>query len=194
MEPKTLSPKESLELIKGVILEAKQRQEANGVIYIYWGLIIALAGIAHYILQEIGAYGLIFVPYLFLPVAVIVSFFIFPYYKKENQKNLIGRIIGGIWLFAGINMMVLGFALAMKLGSHLTPFIMILEGLAIGGTGLAASSRTLIIAGILANAVGLAAFWIPVEFHPLLMSGVNIFALALPGIFLNSAHRKRKNV
>lgn len=194
MESNTLSPQESLELIKGVILEAKQKQEANGAIYIFWGVIIALIGIAHFVLQQMEAYGLIFVPYLFIPVAVIVSFFLFPYYKKNTSKNQIGKIISGIWLFAGANMMVLGFALAMKLGSHLTPFIMILQGLAIGGTGLAVSSRMLLISGVIANVIGLAAFWIPAEFHSLVMAGVNLFALAVPGIFLNRAYRQRKHV
>ena len=194
MESNELSPKESLDLIKGVILKAKHKQEENGKIYIYWGIIIAVIGIAHFILQQMGEYGLIFVPYLFIPVAVLVSFLVFPFFKKSAPPNQIGRIIGGIWFFAGFNMMILGFVLAQKLGAHLMPFIIILQALAIGTAGLSSSSRPLVIAGIAANVAGIVAFWIPVEFHPLLMAAVCIFALTLPGIILNNSYRKRKNV
>ncbi|MCI4667953.1 MAG: hypothetical protein MRZ79_07305 [Bacteroidia bacterium] len=194
MEPQSLTPKESLDLIKEVILDAKHRQEENGIIYMYWGITVALVGIAHYVLYLTETYSLIFIPYLLFPVAALISYFIFPHYKKETPKNQIGTIIGGIWIFAAVNMMILGFALSSKLQDNLMPFIIILQSMAIGGTGLASSSRTLLIAGIGANVAGVLGFWLAPQFHPLLMTGVSIFALLLPGILLNNAYRKRKHV
>jgi len=194
MGKQDLTPKESLELISDVIRVAKQRQEERGGIYIYWGLIIFVVGLSHYILQEMEAYERIYMPYLFIPLAAALSYLIFPYYKKGKGlgDNKIGSIIGGMWLFTGINMMVVGFFLSQTLGTGTVPVILIREGIALGISGIAVDSRTLIYAGILANLAGVLGFWIDKAYHPLLMAGIAILSLVLPGIILNHAYRRRK--
>ncbi len=194
MGKQNLTPQESLELISDVIRVAKQRQEERGGIYIYWGLIIFVVGLGHYILQEMEAYDRIYLPYLFIPLAAALSYLIFPYYQKGKGlgDNKIGSIIGGVWLFAGINMMVVGFFLSQTLGRGTVPVILILEGIALGISGIAVDSRTLIYAGILANLAGVSGFWIENAYHPLLMAGIAILSLVLPGIILNHAYRRRK--
>ncbi|MEO0899960.1 MAG: hypothetical protein AAFY71_26335 [Bacteroidota bacterium] len=194
MESQPLSPQESLNLITEVITAAKQRQEESGAIYLYWGLIIAAVSGAHFVFQLNGQYEWIPFPYLLIPIAAILSYFLFPYFRKTKVKNQIGSIINGMWAFSGFNMMVMGFALAAELGNHLTPFILILLGISLGISGLASDNRVLLIAGIIANIAGMAGFWIPLDYLPLLMAGVSLGCVMVPGIILNSAYRKRKHV
>ena len=173
MESQSLSPKESLDLITEVLRKAKERQEESGVVYIFWGLLVAGVNVCHFVLQEMNQYAWIFIPYLLIPVGIVVTYYAFPHYR-ERSKNYLGKAIGVLWIFAGANKMILGFVLAMDLGNHLAPYIMILLGISLGVSGFILQFRILLSAGILANLAGLATFWIPWEFHPLIMTSNSI--------------------
>ncbi|MEO0468940.1 MAG: hypothetical protein AAF206_04910 [Bacteroidota bacterium] len=194
MEPQSFSPRESLDLIANVLQEAKERQEQNGVVYIFWGLLLTAVGLLHYYVQSVQMFQWIFGIYLLIPVGVAVTYFAFPQYRMRSGPNLIGRAIGILWAFASVNMIILGFALSMELGKFLIPFILILKGIALGLSGFLLRYRPLVMAGIVANLVGMLGFWVAWEYHPLLMAFVSIFSVFLPGVLLNRAYIARKHV
>ncbi|MEM9985081.1 MAG: hypothetical protein AAF804_08285 [Bacteroidota bacterium] len=191
-----MTPQESLALIQSVISEARERHEESGLVYIYWGAAGAIASLGHFYLQQQEAYSLIYVPWLLMPIAGFLSYFLFPYYRKDQRhsRNLIGVLVRNLWLVTAGNIMVLSFALPMELGKHLIPFLLILLGLSLALSGLAISSKVLFYAGLFANFVGLVGFWVPEGFHPLLLIGVNIISMIIPGIMLNRSYRERAHV
>lgn len=194
MSKPSMTPQESLSLITSVIQEARQRHEENGLVYLFWGSIVAMVSLAHFTLIQIGSSQLIFVPYLLMPLAGVASYLLFYRGKKAIQANLIGILIRNLWLSIGINMLFLGFVMWDELGEHLIPVILLLLGIALSLSGAAISSKLVFRAGIIANLAGVAAFWVPYPYQPLLMALINIFAVALPGALLYQSYRKKTHV
>ena len=194
MSDSSMTPKESLAVITSVIAEARQRQEENGIVYIVWGILIAVVSMVDFWLRTQGMYDLIFVPYLVVPFGGLWSFL---YYRNKGKgqpvrQNLVGRILKILWLIAGGNMMILGFVFANELGPHLIPFMLILIGTALSMSGATLRYRILLYAGILANVAGMVTFFLPGEYHVLVMAGVSIVSVFVPGLSLWSASKQRQ--
>lgn len=189
-----MTPQESLALITSVIDEARQRQEESGAVYIYWGLVVAVVSLVHFFLWQNELPQLVFVPYLAIPVAGVLSYFLFHRGEKARRKNAVAAIIRNLWLTVGINMVILGFGLWNVLGDALIPTILLLLGISLSLSGVALSSRMLFAAGIGANLAALAGYWLPYAYQPLLMMAVNLLAVVLPGILLYRSYRQRNHV
>lgn len=191
-----MTPEESLSLISEVLKEAKARQQENGLIYLYWGIVIVLASSAHFYLNATGQYQYIFYAYLIYPVAGALMYVLFGKYFKARKRgeNAIGRILTRVWLFVGGNLMVLGFGFAFILAEHLIPVILLMQGLAIFVSGVAVNNRPLIIGGIVANSAGIGALFVPPAYQPLVMAIATVFSQIIPGILLYQAYLKRQDV
>lgn len=187
-----MTPQQSLALISDVIQEARERHEENGTIYLYWGLIVAAAAGAQFVLVQVGSANLSFVPWLLIPIAGIASYGLFHRKQTTRPKNLVGILIRNLWLTTGINMMVVGFFLWNVLGGSQIPVILILLGISLSLSGAALRANVLFWSGLGANAAGIAGFWLPYEYQPLLLMLVNLLAVALPGAMLYRAHRRRR--
>jgi len=187
-----MTPEQSLALITDVIQEARERHEESGAVYMYWGLIVALAAGVQFGLIQSGQANLSFVPWLLMPVAAIASYFLFHRHQAERNTNLVGILIRNLWLTIGINLMVLGFFLWEPLGIGLVPVILILLGISLSLSGAALRYKPLFWAGIGTNVAGVMGFWLPYEYQPLLLMGVNLLAVALPGAMMYRAHQRRK--
>jgi hypothetical protein len=122
----------------------------------------------------------------------LVSCFTIIYYvrKKNYVRNPLKYVSSRLWLFTGINIMIIAFGFSTKLQSHLTPIILLLLGIATAVAGSFIRSRLLLFCGLVLNISAYTAFFIPLKQHPLLMGTVSLVAFLLPGIIL---HFKNKN-
>lgn len=183
MSSDTLSPKESLELISGVILEARQRFKEDGIIYVLWGVLITVAGVGQFTLNYYEQYQISYYPYFLMPVGGLVSYI---YYKKKDSSryNAISRIIGNLWLAVLFNTLILGFLFAGTLQASLTPLILILVGVGTIASGSALRDKMIFGAGILINLLGVASFFIDAYYHPLIIACSGFFLTFIPGVVL----------
>ena len=193
MNTEKLTPEKSLDLISRVINEARNSFEENGFIYMFWGILIALASAAQYILLRNEYVNINYYPYFILPLGGIYTWY---YYskKKQGKLNQIGRLISGTWIILGLNMVVLGFFFGSELRQNLIPVILILLSVAIVISGISINSLLLIIAGILINVSSYVGFSLEWIHHPLLMSVVSVVAILIPGIILMINHKRKINV
>ena len=187
-----MTPQQSLALITEVIQEARERHEENGTIYLYWGVIVAVAAGMQFVLIQADNMGLSFVPWLLVPVAGVASYFLFHRQQAARPQNLVGTLIRNLWLTTSLNMMIIGFFLWSVLGSSQIPVILILLGISLSLSGAALRASVLFWAGLGANAAGIAGFWLPYEYQPLLLMSINLLAVALPGAILYRAHQRRQ--
>ncbi|MDP5169368.1 MAG: hypothetical protein NWR72_03930 [Bacteroidia bacterium] len=195
MNPSQFTPQQSLDVITGIIQEARIRQEENGRIYMYWGIVVALVSFGDYFLRDSPISEYYFLPYFLIPLAAIGSFFFFKKKLHPSQKgNLAGNLLRTVWIFASANMMLLGFVFPVELANHLIPFLMILLGMALSISGIVLKYRPLSISGLTANLVGLGCLWLPWQFQPLAMALISISCVLVPGIMLWQAHRQRLHV
>lgn len=194
MRTEELHPEKSFELITDVIAQARRKFEENGLVYVFWGVLMALASFGQYILLRNEFYKENWYPYLLMPVGAIISFFYFRKKTSSGAINLIGRIIGFAWIILSLNMMILGFAFAALLAENLVPVILVLLSVGIVISGVAIRSKLLIFSGVIINIaafVGLNLAWM---YHSLLSGIVAVVAVLIPGIVLMVQYRKRKHV
>jgi hypothetical protein len=191
MENKELTPSESLELITKVILEAKSRFHDTGFSFIFLGAVICLASLAQFVLIKMGYGSICYYPYFLMPIAAVITYFYYHNKLKNVPKthNPISMVLRFLGLIIGINTMVIGFAFANKFGLSLFPVMLILVALWSMISGLAIKFKAIFITGFLINIIGFAVFFIPLLYHPLILSAVSLIGLVLPGIILNYTNR-----
>jgi len=192
MNDSHFTPEQSLQLIDSIIKKAKNRFEENGFAFILWGITIALCCYSQAFLLYQGYNKVSWYPYLIMP---IISLYTFWYYarKKTNNTNPLGLISSRLWLFVSLNIMVAAFAYNAVLKDHLTPFILILLGIATAVASSLIKSKLFLFCGLIINLSGFLAFHLAYVHHPTLMGSVAIITFLIPGIVLR-IKEKRKNV
>ncbi len=194
MEADKLSPEKSLELITQVITQARNRFEENGFIYMFWGVLIAIASIGQFILLKNEYYTINWYPYLLIPIGAIYTGLYFSKKKIKYKQNQISKIISALWNILSIKMMVLGFFLGPILMDKQIPVILILLSIGIMVSGTSIKSKLLFYSGIFIGISAFLCFYLEWIYHSLLMGLVSIIAILIPGILLMIKHRKKESV
>jgi hypothetical protein len=190
MEEQKLSPQDSLAIISQMIREARQRYEENGVIFMLWGISIALVAGAQFYLMLTDMASISGIPYFALILTGIYTGY---YYRKtpvRSGSNPLSRIMKIVWFALGMNLFILGFGFFFKLGYNLIPIILIIQGIGLILSGAAIRSQVFLLAGILTQVAGYIGFFIDPAYQPLLLIGVGIFGLFLPGYRLFRSKKK----
>lgn len=193
METQNLTPEKSFELITQVINEAKSKFEENGFIYIFWGILIALASLGQFLLLKNEYYDINYYPYFLMPFGGLFTGYYF-YKKKSARNNQISKIVGMVWVILTFNMLILAFLFAPVLKENLTPILLVLMGVGIFVSGGAVNSKLILVSGIFINISGFVCFQLDWIYHSLLMSVVSVIAVLIPGVILMVIHRKKQNV
>lgn len=103
---------QELSVIKTIMEESRKLAIANGIYYIFWGVLVSIALVFTYIISVSNSAGQhIGITWL---AAILTgwtaTFFIS---RKENKtrkvKTFAGRILGAVWISAGIAMTIFGF-------------------------------------------------------------------------------------
>lgn len=101
---------EELQFIRKVIDETRQSVVYNGKDYIFWGILVIIGMMSMYIfiISEI------YFKYFYIWVVLIPIGWIFSFYNRKKQKEkfpstFAGKLIGNVWLTAGIAMTIIGF-------------------------------------------------------------------------------------
>jgi len=194
METDKFSPEKSLKLITEVITQARNKFEENGFIYMFWGILIAIASIGQFILLKNEYYEINWYPYLLMPIGAIYSAVYYSKKEGKRTRNLLSRIIYTLWIVLSINMMILGFLFANNLKGSLIPVILILLSIGTIVSGTSIKSRLLLYSGFIIGLSAFICFYIDWIYHPLLMGIVAIIAVLIPGVLLMVQHKKKENV
>lgn len=193
METQSLTPEKSFEIITQVIREAKTKFEENGFIYVFWGVLNALASISQFILLKNEYYDINYYPYFIMPLGGIYTGYYF-YKKRKNKSNQISKIIGIAWISVSLNIMFLAFLFSPVLKENLTPILLVLLGIGVVISGGAIKSKLILFSGIFINISGFICFKLDWINHSLLMAIVSIIALLIPGLILMMEYKKKQNV
>ncbi len=193
MKTDNLTPEKSFEIITNVINEARSRFEENGFIYVFWGLLVAIASFGQFFLLKTGHEQISYYPYFLMPVGALYTGYYFSKRKKE-RANVISKINSAAWVMLSTNMIILGFVFGGFLKENLDPLILILLAAGIIISGVSLKSRLLTGSGLFINLAAFVCFVLPWEYHSLLMASVAIVAILIPGIILMIKFKRNKNV
>lgn len=194
MKKENFTPEDSFDLIMQVIQEARNKFEENGFIYMFWGILIAIASLSQFILLKNELFDISWYPYLLMPIGSIYTAFYFAKREGKSAKNQIGKIILYTWISISFNIIILGFFFAGALRANLIPIILILLSIGILISGASIKSKLLIISGLIINISGFLGFKMDWIYQPLLMGLVSIIAVLIPGIILMIKHNRKENV
>ena len=189
MNKNKLTPQESFKIITQVIDDAKNRFEENGIIYVMWGILIALASFSEYFLLQNGYGDIHYYPYFLMPIGVFISWF---YYKnkRKNGRNHIEKLISKAWIIISSNILILGFIFASLLNENLNGIILILMGIGTIISGVSLNKKIVLTAGLFLNFAGFFCFTLESPTQPLFMGIISIIAVFIPGLILMLKHKK----
>ncbi len=190
MNANKLTPERSLEIITQAIQEAKTQFEEDGLIYVFWGLLTAVAAFSQFFLLKDGYHSINYYPYFLMPLGGLFSAW---YYSKKQvmSSNKVSKMISISWMVVSINILILGFGFPSFLTTSLIPIILILIGMAITISGGILGSRILLVAGILLNIAGFGSFLVDWMYQPLIMGIASVVGVLIPGLLLMTNHRKK---
>ncbi|CEN54377.1 hypothetical protein [Capnocytophaga canis] len=190
-----LQPNDSLKIIQEIINQRKQKYEQNGFFFIFWGILIMLAGTIHFLMYQFDFHfsksGLVWL--ILMPLGFVFTFVakMREGIKAEKQGKRIDWM-GWLWLVAGIGAMVGGFTQSSKWIIILIYLPFVMASLA---TALQLKNRLWVSTSLISFALVYSTLFINYGYHSILMTVVLAALLFLiPGIQLYSDYKKRKNV
>jgi len=189
---KTLSPQESLRVIRETIDLAKHSFRENGFHFLLWGWLVVIASAGHYYLAEIQHYERPDMAWMIMVVVGIPVAFIYEWRrgKREKTDNLVRDWYGLVWLGFAISM-VITIPLAVRGGLSPIPFILVLIGFATFISGMLLRFTPLFIGAAVMWAGALWCMFLTPSQHLLVQAGTAVLGYLIPGYLLNVESRNR---
>lgn len=194
-EEKSLSPQESLRVIRETIDLARHSFHENGFHFLLWGWLVVFASVANYYFVEVhpvpnpGSAWMIMV-IIGMPVAMFREW---RRSKQEKTRNIVHDWYGMIWLGFGISMLLV-IPMAVSHGLSPVPFILVLVGFATFMSGILLRFKPLLFGAAVIWAAALWCLFLTPSQHLLAQAGSAILGYLLPGYLLNqqsNAHVQR---
>ena len=191
-EDKTLSPQESLRVIRETIDLAKQSFHENGFHFLLWGWLVAVASAMNYYFIAIQPTEQANMAWLIMVVVGVPAAFIYEWRRSRRGRteNVVHNWYGLIWLGFGISM-IISIPMAVRGGISPVPFILVLVGFATFMSGVLLRFTPLYIGAAVMWAGALwCMFLAPVQ-HLLVQAGTALLGYLIPGYLLNAQSRRR---
>jgi hypothetical protein len=191
----TFDPSESMNIISGMINNAKNKLADDGFQFIFWGWLVAAAAMIHYVTLHLGiTWGYLVWPIL-LPLGGIISA-IYGYKegKKQKVKTYVDVYLGYLWAGVGIAMfvtLVMGNYHGIKATYF---FLMIIYGIATFVSGGLLNYKPLIYGSLFSFAIAIASVFMGEVDQFLCISLSLLCSYIIPGHMLRSKFKSQGNV
>ena len=192
MEEKSMTQRESMELITSMINKAKSQVSENGFLYIIWGWVILICCIVQFLSDQFfhypGAYYIWFSTY-----AVVIFQIIYLVRKKKSgiSKTYTEEINGFVWIAFAVGAMLMVFICSRFEAFQLVlPLLLIFYGIPTFLSGAILKFPPLMIGGICCWLLAFASTFIAFEYQLLLIASAVIAAWLIPGYLLKIKYKK----
>ena len=188
-QEKALSPEESLKIAQEMMGLTRKSFADNSFYFLLWGWLLLFAGLGEYILSAQNFEH----PYMVWGIVgftggIISSIKGARENKKANVATVTDRCVSGVWMAFIITL----FALLISLVANQNPpnsIVILITGLHTFATGYMLRFNPLIIGGILFWAIGIASFFVPIQYSSLFYSAAILVGYLVPGYLLKSAEK-----
>jgi hypothetical protein len=181
------NPARQLSLVDEMILSARKDFKDNGFQFLYWGWLVFIADIGHYILAKLG-YEHPYIMWCIMPVGAIVGIFLI---RKETREarvtTWLDRMMKYIWSSFGACLLIV-LTFQFKLGINSFPMVLVVYGMGTFLSGGALSFKPLIFGGILCWVLSVASFFVSGENQLLLLAAALLGAYIIPGYILKKRY------
>jgi len=178
-----LTAKESLDIITGMIMEAKGNVQRNNFYFLLWGWVVVLANIGMYALTQLEYRH----PYIVWAITIPAWIFTFVHAFREKKTKPTAThfdyISGWLWLAFGMTIFILvGFGF--KINFQLNPVILIISAIPTLVSGVILRFRPLVFGGIAFWIGGIICFLVTMEMQPVVGAVTIVFGYLVPGYLL----------
>ena len=102
-----LEPKDSLAIISAIISERQQKYEQNGLVFIFWGILIAVGGIVNFITKSPLVWGVSMLTGFSVSYHLIVTIVFLPFVFASLAVSL--QLKNRLWLVTSLISLVLSY-------------------------------------------------------------------------------------
>ncbi len=187
--------KESLKLIESVIELRKRKYEENGLTLLFWGTLVAIAGIIQFIMIKMGKGAQSHLVWLFTIIpGFIVTFVVkFKSSKQKVNQNQTPDYQGWVWFFVGIIAMINGFVFGMYFSRGFMVSIYIPLCIVSLSSSISIKNNLWIVMTLLATVIVYLSVFVSITYQPLLSSVIAIVLFVIPSLNLYINFRKKNN-
>ena len=194
MEEKTLTEKESIEIISRMIQETKEGiQEGSGNMFLLWGYLSTVVSLMIYFGYNATGNTNIFWLWWLIPALGWPAMVYLLKKRKKRVVTYINRIVSYIWIVIGI------CSVLVPVGSILAPapfpalFVAaLLVNIGVAMTGLVIKYRLLIISGFSGILFSFSLLFVHGLSCILVFAAMFVILMIIPGYALNAASKKSK--
>lgn len=197
---KNLSPEESLSLISEMINNVKGEYKQNAFYFLFWGWLITLACITHFVgitflvhnewYDKIGLLS-----FINWSVYIIIGAVIQYWYrakKPEKARSSYNRFFSILWQVAGLSMIVSAF-ISLNFNVYPTVIILVIVAMSTLITGIVVRFTPFILGGIIFFVAALVSTYFLYEYSLLVCAGAIILGYIIPGYLLKKS-KSNQNV
>lgn len=192
MEPiqKGMSGEESFEVINRMINSARSEIQGESFYYLFWGWLVFIASLTHYLLLETGSqYG----PFAWILMAV-GGIYTAIKSARDNKKRKVKTYIEQFMKYTVIAFLIaltLSLVMMGKLQINCYPVVMIVYGMFLFISGGALQHRPLIFGGLLNFVLAGFAFYTDFSTQLLILAAAVLGGYIIPGYMLKSQENRK---
>jgi Flp pilus assembly protein TadB len=180
---KEMSHEESLRIIKNMIQSAKNDFEDDSFQYLFWGWLVFVAAITHYVLLQMNNEYASFV-WILMPIGGIVSALRSRKSNKEKKaKSYVEQFIGHISTAFLVSLCIILFSIP-HLQESCYPVILVLYGIFLYVCGSVIEFNPLRIGGALNWIAAIIAFNVTFDIQLLVLASAVLVGYIIPGYLL----------
>lgn len=193
---KELTPQASLQLIEGMLNQAKNRFSDNSFLYLLWGWVIFFSAIGHFILLKTQWLKHPEIIWMSTWVAVVLQIIVLrKQQKKDTVKTYADEIISYIWSAFGISGLCLAIIIVGWRDVISWPvsysFILMLYGIPTFLSGAVMRFKPLMIGGVGCWILAAVSAFVPTLYILLLLALAVVMAWIIPGYLLKAKYKSQ---
>ena len=192
MEEKTITERESLELITSMINKAKSQVSENGFLYIIWGWVIFICCMVQLVSDHFLHYQNS--SYIWLSTYLVLIFQIIYLVRKKKSdrtKTYTEELNGFVWISFAIGAVLMVFICTrLEAPQLLLPLLLIFYGFPTFLSGAVLKFKPLMIGGICCWILAFISTFVRIEFQMALVAVAVIAAWLIPGYLLQAKFKK----
>jgi hypothetical protein len=191
MVEENFSPEQSLLLIRTMIGKTRQDMSEKSIYFLVWGWITFIACTAQFLLKHVFHFGQHYLVWLLVFVGIGLTFY---YGSKQTKQRKVETYVGDslryLWMGMGISYFVLSMILS-RLGweTAVFPFFILLYGLGTFVSGKIIRFKPLIVGGMIASVLAIAAAYVDYDFQMLFGSAAILVSYIVPAYMLRKKNR-----
>lgn len=195
METNNMQPQEGLEIIKAMIMQAKQKLADDGFLLIFWGWLVFISAMFNYISIKLDFYEAYWVWVILMPAGGIFSG-IYSYLqgKKTKVKTYLDNYLSFLWGGFGIALFLTLIFMGKNGVGQTYFFLMILYGIATFVSGGMLNFKPLVFGGLLSFICAIASLFVQDENLFLIISASLLVSYIIPGHLLRRAYKSQQHV